>query len=151
MRRNFWLWLAAAVLALTVVGYNLFGYYSYAGYWRQGFYGPMGGMMYWMHGPGGLGGGGFGLWNPLWTLLIIGLVVLVVYLLLGSRNDTGRGRREALCANCGRPVEPGWQVCPYCRQPLTGSSPAGTPPANTPPASTPPAGGARPEERGENR
>ncbi|MHB0886219.1 MAG: zinc ribbon domain-containing protein [Bacillota bacterium] len=147
MRRSWWIWAALTVLVLTVVGYNLFGYYSYSGYWRSGFYGPMGGMMYWMHGPGGIAGRGFGYssWNPLWTLFIIGLVVLVIYLLIGNRHGACRGyhhdgaghgyHHDRGCPNCGRPTEPGWQVCPYCRQPLT----------------WPPGDGPRPAERGERR
>ncbi len=145
MRRNWWIWAALAVLVLAVVGYNLFGYWAYSGYWQRGFYGPMGGMMYWMHGPGGfMGSYGYGLWNPLWTILIIGLVVLVIYLLIGNRHGAGRGyhhdgaghgyRHDSRCPNCGRPTEPGWQVCPYCGQTLAGSG-----------------GGPRSERRGEPR
>jgi len=133
MRRHHWFWLAAALLVLAVVGYNLFGYYSYAGYWRNGFYGPMSGMMYWMHGPGGPMGWGW--WSPLWTLLIIGLVVLVIYLLMGPRAGNGgpRGdggpcghggqrRHGGLCPRCGRPSESDWRVCPYCGEPLKGDN-----------------------------
>lgn len=158
MRRNWWIWAALAVLVLAIAGYNLFGYWAYSGSWGRGFYGPMGGMMYWMHGPGGIMGGlGYGFWSPLWTLLIIGLVILVVYLLLGNRGGP-RHRyysdhdyvHDLRCPNCGRPTEPGWQVCPYCRQPLDGTPSGGAVGGGTPTGNPRPAGQA-PEGRGETR
>lgn len=51
-------------------------------------------------------------------VLFVGLVVAVVALLLRKRSappaSTPPASAAAPCRKCGKPVETGWVVCPYC-------------------------------------
>ena len=46
------------------------------------------------------------------TLLVLGIVWLVKA--VGASPAQGTGGPAPTCTECGRPVQAGWQVCPYC-------------------------------------
>jgi len=64
----------------------------------------------------------------IFALLIVGLVLLLrrpaAYVAPAAAAgpvqvvDASAAAETRACPNCGRPVQTGWQVCPYCRQEL---------------------------------
>jgi hypothetical protein len=81
----------------------------------------LGGMMGPMMGPGMMGGMGL-----LWLLLLCLLPLLLILILAGviwlvaSRGESRSVQPGGSCPNCGRAVQPDWQLCPYCGEPLKG-------------------------------
>jgi hypothetical protein len=127
MRKINWttiiLLMVAGLLVLLVAG-NLFpfGWSGWGNSWAMmgGWHHP--GMM------GMLGGWGFspfgwlfgltGMLIPLGLLaLLIGGAVWLVQQVARSRPAAGQN-----CSNCGRTVQPDWQLCPYCGHSLTQSA-----------------------------
>lgn len=79
-----------------------------------------GGMMGpWMMAPGRMGGPGL-LWLLLFCLPLLLLILILAgaVWLIASRSKSSSARREVSCPRCGRAVQAGWQVCPYCGEPL---------------------------------
>jgi hypothetical protein len=84
----------------------------------------MGGWCPWCRGTGRFGGGGlmggfFGLLFMFLGLLIpVGLLALLivggVWLVRNISGTTTPSAPAKTCPDCGRPVEPDWQICPYC-------------------------------------
>lgn len=110
--------IAAVVLVAAIVFSAVWPLFAGRAGWG-GNYGWMGpGHMF---GGGMMGGYGFGL--PvfgfgilLWPLLFIGLPVLGVVWLVRSVAGSGAQSPGATvaCAHCGRALQTGWKVCPYC-------------------------------------
>lgn len=107
-------WAQIVVFALVVLVVFLFGasLLSSGGGWG---FAPM-------MGPGMMGRWGFGpfAWISMlfWMIVPLGLLILlalgVVWLVQqGSRSATPP---ERICSNCKRPLQSGWQLCPYCGQ-----------------------------------
>ena len=81
---------------------------------------------YGMMGPGHMYGGGNmmgGFWMPFFgILMLLGPLLFVGLIMLGGvwlvRNMgtlfTPQPPAAAVCANCGKPLQAGWKVCPYC-------------------------------------
>jgi zinc-ribbon domain len=97
-------------------------------------------------GPGRLGTrmpflGLFGLAGCIWPLLLAGLIILAISLF--SRRPAplpvapaplvapaftpaqpaapAAAPSQAVCANCGQPLQPGWRHCPNCGTPVAGA------------------------------
>jgi ribosomal protein L32 len=113
---------AVVVLLVFLIGVSLLG--GLTGY------GMMGGGRYGMMGPGMMGGWGFGPFA--WLFMLMGLlfpVGLLVLLVLGivwlfrrvgePSGPTSQAPAGPTCSNCGRLVQAGWRLCPYCGQALT--------------------------------
>jgi hypothetical protein len=132
--KKFWLWILGLSILLILVVFVLFGTglvsnrYSpmFWGeeterFWPGGYWGHHGGgMMRWGLPMMGIVGWLFALLLP---ISFVGLIVLVVILLVRVINPSGRTPSEQKilhCENCGKQVEPGWSVCPYCGSPLGG-------------------------------
>ena len=106
----------AAIFILVALAVLLGGLLLFGLVW--GFGGMMGpGMM----GPGMRGGMGL-----FWLLLLCLLPLLLFLILAGviglvaSRGESRTAQPGGRCPNCGRAVQPDWQVCPYCGEPLKG-------------------------------
>lgn len=105
------------VAALTLIGLTLLGW--------LGSLGTQPGMMR----PGMMAPEGMAAPRIWWGVLTCLVPLLLVVFLGGglgwwlqSLHPTRRSPRtgERACSNCGRPVQPEWQVCPFCGFSLTG-------------------------------
>ncbi|MFB0545473.1 MAG: zinc ribbon domain-containing protein [Anaerolineae bacterium] len=116
------------VLVVFFIGLSLLPMLFGGGSWGMGRGGMMGGWCPWcggtgLFGCGGLMGGLFGLIFTLLGLLIpIGLLGLLivggVWLVRNIGGATAPPAPAKTCPGCGRPIEPGWQHCPYCGEEL---------------------------------
>ncbi|GEM_PF-759420 len=135
MRRG-WFWLIAGLVALLVFGFFAFpgwffgpgGCCGWGGYGGMGMGGMMGGR--WggyagMMGPGAAAWGPFMFLGALIPLLLLALVVaggvwlgMTLFRRAGQTPMSAPGAvppaTAAQCPQCGQPVDPQWQVCPYC-------------------------------------
>ena len=90
--------------------------------WIGGPVGPDLYSGYGMMGRGMMGGGSgwFGwvgmLFRLLIPLILIGGVIALVYYLAKrpSAPPPPAAAPATPCANCGKPLDPGWMACPYC-------------------------------------
>jgi hypothetical protein len=116
------------VLVVFLVGVSLLpmlfgGGYSGMGPGMMGRGGMMGGWCPWCGGTGRFGGGGLlgGLFGVLFMflglLIPVGLLALLivggVWLVRNMSGTTTPSAPAETCPDCGRPVEPDWQSCPY--------------------------------------
>ena len=127
--KKLWPWIAGILAVILLGTITLFGigilrirqvpYYWMEGsrVWNNG---------YWHHHGPGMRWGMPMMGMIAWVLilgLILGFLVLVVIgvvLLIRSLNKPGQPsetRITARCRECGRPLEPDWQVCPHCGTP----------------------------------
>ncbi len=53
------------------------------------------------------------------TLFVLGIVWLVKAISASPAQGTGGPVPTPTCTECGRPVQVGWQVCPYCGHKLS--------------------------------
>lgn len=53
------------------------------------------------------------------TLLVLGVVWLVKAISTPPSRGAGMPTAAVACPGCGRPVQAGWRVCPYCERKLS--------------------------------
>ena len=99
-------------LAVLLGGLLLFGL-------LWGFGGMMGGYRSGMMRPGMMGGMGL-FWLLLLCLLTLPLILILAgaVWLVASRGESRSAQPGVSCPHCGRAVQPDWQVCSYCGEPL---------------------------------
>lgn len=131
-------WIVAGVLALLLILVLIPGLFLFS----HGFGGMMGGYGY------GMMGRGFGYQSPfgffgsaLFMLIPIGFVILLVLFGVWVVSSLLKLRKpavtspaavvsevpvpaptpiaQAICSNCGKPVQADWKNCPYCGNALT--------------------------------
>jgi len=84
-----------------------------------------GGWCPWCGGTGRLGGGLLGTFLGLTLacflpLALLALLVAGSFWLVRSAGNATSQEPAVSCPTCGRPVEHGWQACPYCGEDLQG-------------------------------
>ena len=113
--KNMWKW----VIGILVVLVLFFGPYL-AGLLFPGLgygYGMMGGGGYYGHGGMMNGFGFFPFGMALMWLIPLGTLVLVVLGIVWVVQRLSGGSTSAparVCANCGKPAQADWKICPYC-------------------------------------